>query len=139
MAWFSFEYLKACWVYTKKRKRLPLKGTPNAPTSCKQADRAGTYKVTYVKQSGTCGAIDPIVASTSTPPAVGCVIASERWSDNDCTLDRDLTCTSATGAVRTIVVTHASAGAAELTGTIGFVITGPDACSGVYTLDAVRQ
>ncbi len=118
----------------------------SAPTSCKREDRVGTYQVTFVEQSGTCGKVNSQLVSFNpgTPGSGGagdgCTVHSERWSENDCKLERDVTCIVPPGSVRTVAVTRVqAANASEITGTMTITISGPDACTGTYVTDAVRQ
>ncbi len=106
----------------------------------------GTYRLTYVEQAGDCGPIDSQLVSFNpapdgtTPAAAGCTLNSERWSEGDCKLERDTTCSTPSGSVHTIAVSHAlSADAAEITGTASFTIGGRYPCNGTYALDATRQ
>ena len=118
------------------------------PTSCKQTDRVGTYRITYVEQSGNCGPIDSQLVSLNPGEpggmgaGAGCTLNSERWSEGDCKLERDVTCPlPGGGTVRTVGVTRAqTANSSELAGPATFTIASPKgACNGTYALDAVRQ
>ena len=118
------------------------------PTSCKQTDRVGTYRLTYVEQSGDCGPIDSqLVSFNPGEPGgmgagAGCTLNSERWSEGDCKLERDITCPVAGGGtVRFVGVTRAqTSNSSELAGPATLTIYTPKvSCTGTYALDAVRQ
>lgn len=115
------------------------------PASCNPDDRTGTYRVTYVEQSGTCGPVDTQLVSFNPGPGAqsagkGCTLNSERWSEGNCKLERDVSCSTPTGTVRTIAVTRAeTANGSELSGTASFQIDGQYPCNGTYGIDAVRQ
>lgn len=120
-----------------------------APTSCNPDDRVGTYRVTFVTQGGNCGDTDSqlISLNPSTPGPTsstnGCVVNSERFSDGNCKLERDVTCppTTGSGSTRTVMVTRAqTADASELSGVATITVSTPSfSCSGTYAVDFVRQ
>lgn len=119
-------------------------GSSAAPSSCDRNARVGTYRLTYVEQSGSCGPIDSVLVSFNTDPGSaaggGCVLNSERWSENDCKLERDVSCSTPSGPVRTVAVTRAeTANGSELSGTATFTLGGRYPCTGTYAVDAVRQ
>ncbi len=117
--------------------------TPDAPSHCDRDARVGTYRFTWVEQSGDCGPVDSQLVSFNPGPAgagAGCRINSERWSEGDCKLERDVTCQIDGGEARTLLVSRAlTSDAAEITGTQTTTITTSRGCSGTYAIDGVRQ
>ena len=75
---------------------------------------------------------------------IGCHVDNERWSDDDCALERTVTCTdSTTGNVtRTVAVTHqVTQGGSLIEGTMRMDSTtnsGTYICSGTYDISYER-
>ncbi len=113
------------------------------PASCNPDARVGTYKFTYVQQSGNCGPIDAQLVSLNPGPGgagAGCTLNSERLSEGGCKIERDVSCTGPDANGRTVAVTRAlTSDAAEITGTMTMTLTGNPSCSSTYAIDAVRQ
>lgn len=63
---------------------------------CAKADRDGTYRVETTELSGgTCGEVGTLIVQMSKGTQTtgqGCAIDFERWSENDCKLERSVTC-----------------------------------------------
>jgi hypothetical protein len=116
---------------------------PPPPATCQISDRLGTYLFTYAEISGDCGTIEPAVVSLNPGPGgagKGCVLNSERITENNCKIERDLSCQTPTGSIRTVGVTRQQTqDGSVLTGTASFTLTGRPSCSGTYSLRAVRQ
>jgi hypothetical protein len=106
-------------------------------------ERLGTYRLTFTLESGDCGEIPSQLVSLNPGPGgpgTGCVLHSERFSDGDCTIERDETCPSSAGPVHAIGVSRQETqNGSELAGTMSFSIGGSAGCTGTYAIDAVRQ
>jgi hypothetical protein len=101
-------------------------GTRARATSCDPADRQGTYFATFENLSG-------------------CVLlAEDRWSDGNCTLERSSLCPLDLGRTveSTIISTQEDAAGDTITGTMTIDVEEADGfpvCFGTYRLTAVRQ
>lgn len=65
---------------------------------CRVEDVDGTYLATTTEVSGTCGDAGSFVLQYNSGEEVvdsGCIVDYERLSDNQCTAERSVTCTSA--------------------------------------------
>jgi hypothetical protein len=126
-------------------------GTDDQP-SCSRTDRTGTYLQHFVEHDGgTCGTIPDELSTISgagSGAGPGCSLdAPDRWSDGDCSLERNYTCpvdTVCVGCkVKFTAITHeGDDGGARLIGTIGLTGINPDGsigCVSVYDLTATRQ
>jgi hypothetical protein len=98
------------------------------------------------ERSGDCGAVpDQVVRIDYTPdPGPGCVaLATDRWSEGDCKLERSQRCTVTDGSVLdfTAVTTQEDPDGARLTGiaTLHLVTVNGQTCTGTYDLVATRQ
>lgn len=125
------------------------------PTSCEKTQRSGTYMMTYAEQSGgTCGAMPSglVRFDPNAPAGDGCMVQSEAWSEGDCTLERDVTCTGTyasptqyggKGAFTnhmTAVTRQVTADGSRIEGTITMRIElSSGACSSTYAVVATRQ
>jgi hypothetical protein len=123
-------------------------GTRARATSCDPADRQGTYFATFENLSGTCGeqtsALIRLDADADIT-ASGCVLlAEDRWSDGNCTLERSSLCPLDLGRTveSTIISTQEDAAGDTITGTMTIDVEEADGfpvCFGTYRLTAVRQ
>jgi len=122
---------------------------PPAPTACERTDRTGTYRQYYTTQGGNCGDLDSDIVSydaptpgASTGAGPKCTIESERWSENDCKVERTISCTSpdfvSTG---TAVSRQQTQDGSSVTGTFSVSVRASDgsSCRGTYGITAVRQ
>lgn len=118
-------------------------GPDPLPTACSLGDRAGTYLFTYTEVSGSCGPLDSQVVSLNPGPGgagAGCTLNSERISEGDCKVERDLTCDTPSGSVRTVGVSRQQTqDGSVIDGTITFNLMGRTSCTGTYRTHAVRQ
>jgi hypothetical protein len=119
-----------------------------APSRCARTDRVGTYLLEFRTLSGNCGDIaSGLTTFTSEPPppapgAPACTLNAETWSENDCKLERDLTCPAKpSGTSRLVAVTRATtADSGRLEGTATFSLSGTgNDCTGTYAVVATRQ
>lgn len=117
-----------------------------APTTCRVEDRAGNYLLTYMLISGNCGELPAAVVSlnpgSSGSGGSGCTTNSERSVENNCKVERDVTCPAPTtgGTVRTVASTRQETqDGSRIEGTATFTITGSPSCVGTYGLVYVRQ
>ncbi len=123
-------------------------GEPAPPSQCDKNARVGTYMTSFMESAGgSCGPVQsslinfsPEPAAVAAGPAANCVVNSERWSEGDCKLERDVTCNDASGPTHTIMVSRAkTADADTIGGTMSITISGRSACQSTYTISAVRQ
>ncbi len=117
-----------------------------APTACNKTDRSGTYRQSFVTQNGDCGDLEDQIVSFDAPagPAGGggCSVTGERWSENDCKLERTTACTTPTGrSTGTFVSRQQTANGSTITGvgTISVRLNSGSSCTGTYAITAVRQ
>ena len=109
-------------------------GEPTGPCN----DRSGTYRVTWVEQSGKCGAMPEQIVTGKEGLDPACTGGTEFSSDN-CEANMDITCPGATGYLVTLrgKVTWSVDGSLG-TGTIQMLIVkesnGWTECSSVYSL-----
>lgn len=122
--------------------------SPPPPTQCQKADRTGTYRQSYVTESGNCGKLDDVLVSFDAPagsagaPGSSCTVISERWSENDCKLERTVECSTPDAvSTGTGVSRQQTQDGSRVTGTFSVNVrsrTG-STCSGFYGFTAVRQ
>lgn len=118
-------------------------------SKCSKSDRTGTYMFHQSEISGSCGQIgDTVQTLTNSEPEqqTGCSVTFERWSDNDCKLERNVTCTDSPNNQRIVgagVSTQQDASGETLTGTLTMTVsrldTGASACMSTYETTATRQ
>lgn len=130
--------------------------TAPAPSSCNRADRAGTYRLTWTEQSGTCGPVPSSLVSlnaSDTRATAGCTLHSDVWSENDCKNERTFTCVQQVndpaqwggkGSLTTdsvAVTRQQTANGSHIVGTISVRLsaTSGDSCNGTYGVDYQRQ
>ncbi len=116
----------------------------HAPTECDSAtERVGTYLAHYDLASGNCGPVDDQLLSFNAgpgSPANACTVNSERITESGCKIERDVTCRTSTGSIRTVASsTQQTEDGGLLTGIISFDITGRSPCLGTYRLTFTRQ
>jgi hypothetical protein len=125
-------------------------GSDDAPVECEISDRGGTYLFHLAERGGgTCGAIpDALQRFDSQEPSAGCALDEpDRWSENDCKLERSYSCDEPaieTGATsKTVAVTtQQDGGGAKITGLVTIRIFRPNGtvgCASTYDLTATRQ
>ena len=118
--------------------------------ACNRSDRTGTYLVEYIELSGTCGPLPDELAqfengrniSDGTTAPV-CTDQTRTWSDDECTIAADYTCTTADAVFSWETTTEQlTSNGSELAGT-GSVrrteLDGTVVCSGTYDVVATRQ
>lgn len=115
--------------------------------TCSKSDVNGVYTVATREISGTCGSLGTMVVRinngrTTTDP--GCTMAYERWSENDCKREADLTCTDTVNNL----VTHSVAsgkqdpGGNKISMTATFdvkTMAGVAVCNSTYELNYSRD
>lgn len=116
---------------------------------CSKKDRNGTYLLEAETVSGSCGAQDSTLVNLSSgeePAGGGCTIHNEGWSDDECSLTRDFTCSFPADdlVVRYLAVTNQDDDeGALLDGTMSitarYISTGALICSGTYSVTMTRQ
>ena len=84
-------------------------GDEHSKPDCAKTDRDGTYRVTSSYNGGSCGALDTfyVYLDSGSDVTNGCITTYEEWSNEDCTLQRSLSCTffvtdSGTGTSSTV-------------------------------------
>lgn len=113
------------------------------PSSCDHvAQRSGTYLEHWAARSGTCGAIPDSIQrlDANTMLAAGCVVDNPVWSENGCRSDVSITCPTGSGSIKQTGYTRqTTADGSQIVGTISVVVTGMDACVGLYDVTLTRQ
>jgi hypothetical protein len=112
--------------------------------TCSKESRTGTYLVTYETLGGTCGDLPPMVVVGGTPVSSDCTVNFDRWSTDECTLERTLTCTDASGVIveTQAVTTQAAADGSRITGTATYTLRNTSSvtlCVGTYDMTYARQ
>jgi hypothetical protein len=123
--------------------------TPSTPppSACRKTDRAGTYRQTFTTESGACGDLPEQLVSFTDPmasaaPGIACRITSETWSDNDCKLERTISCRGPDGLTTgTGVTRQETANASVVDGTFSVSVRLNDGwtCQGTYGVHSVRE
>ena len=69
-------------------------GNDHSKPDCDKTDRDGTYRVTTTYNGGSCGDLGSFYVQfkEGTDTTYDCVTNYEEWSNDDCTLQRNLTC-----------------------------------------------
>lgn len=120
------------------------------PSSCDPAARVGTYFATFDVISGDCGdqASGLIRVGGDANAASGCrLIAQDRWSDGNCTLERSMQCPfdefERGATIETIAITtQRDEDGDRMTGTMTMTVweaSGQAVCLGTYRMVAERQ
>jgi hypothetical protein len=113
-----------------------------APKSCRKEDRVGAYLTSFDLVSGNCGPIrSQLIRLTGDDGVDGCVVESETWSENDCKLEREVTCTSE-GSSRLVAVTRQTTeDGSRIEGVYSIWVSLSDGsyCSGTYNMTSSRQ
>jgi hypothetical protein len=122
---------------------------PPAPTACQRTDRSGTYRQYYTTQGGNCGELDSELVSydaptpgASTGAGPACTIEAERWSENDCKLERTVACTSPDFVTTGTGVSRQQTEDGSMIGgtfTVSVRLRDGSTCRGTYGLTAYRQ
>ncbi len=126
---------------------------PVQPASCSPDQRVGTYMVSFVERSGSCGPVpDQLVSFNAADIGQNCELHSERYSEGSCKLERDITCQErvkddlawggwSTVETRTTGVTkQVTADGSRIEGTATVSIDdGHKPCTSTYDIVAVRQ
>lgn len=119
--------------------------------SCSQSDRVGTYLLEYYETSGDCGPIPSTLTRLDGGSGVpdGCSLdAADRWSANDCKLERAYTCNLQTADGTPIVASYVAIAeqqdddAESIGGIITITVTnsaGAFVCASTYEIAAERQ
>jgi len=86
-------------------------GDEHSKPDCDKEDRDGTYRVTTTYNGGSCGDLGTFYVqfSKGADTTYDCIVNYEEWTNDDCTLQRNLTCTvlvhdSGTGTTSTVTV-----------------------------------
>ncbi len=126
-------------------------GGGDTPIECSAADRTGTYLMRYETLSGTCGDIPESIGrleNAAQELAEGCVFnADDRWTDDDCKLERAITCpfpeACAGCTLRGVAVTtQQTEDGSLITGTTTVTALDSDGtlgCTGTYRIRGERQ
>jgi hypothetical protein len=100
----------------------------------------------FVTRGGNCGELEGELVSFDKPagPAGGggCTVTGERWSENDCKLDRTVSCTFPDSVMTfTAVTRQQTANGSTIGGTFSVSARFRDgsSCSGTYDVTSVRQ
>lgn len=128
------------------------------PASCDPTtQRVGTYMMTWMEQSGTCGEIEPGLVTFNSDganpnPDTACVLNSEAWGEGGCKLERSISCDirvndpAAWGGYSVVrndsifVTRQVTADGARIEGTVTMVLSGRQgSCRSTYSVVAVRQ
>lgn len=118
-------------------------GEEALPVSCDPVtQRLGTYLMHLERVNGTCGEPPDSLVRLEANGGEGCVLdADDVWSDNGCTLDRAVSCTTAAGTSSFVgVSTQRDQSGSRITGLA--TITLRDAlgtCVGTYRITYTRQ
>jgi hypothetical protein len=113
-------------------------------------DRTGIYLVESKTISGNCGDMDSSLVNLSTVSATStggdCTIDFELWSDDECKVEREATCTFPSDdltATFLIISEQENDAGSRLTGTMTTTMrsisTGNFECSGTYEMRYTRQ
>lgn len=118
--------------------------------TCAPEERTGTYRLRYTTLDGNCGDVPESIGRLDNAAAElgdGCTFdAEDRWTENDCKLERAFTCPAESIGpgmkTRTVAVsTQEDDSGAHLTGTTTVTVlqaNGQVACVGTYELNATR-
>lgn len=70
-------------------------GDEHSKPDCDKTDRDGIYRATSTYTGGSCGALDTFYVwlDQGNETTDGCITTYEEWSNKECTLQRNLTCT----------------------------------------------
>lgn len=111
------------------------------PTTCKRTDRSGTYRIVYTTVSGNCGDIPQTNVDFNTIDPT-CKVVSDRWSENDCKLERTLECALPNSSQKIVAVTRQTAeDGSKVSGSFTISATSKDgktSCDGTYDATASR-
>jgi hypothetical protein len=120
----------------------------DGPLECSQDDRRGTYLLRHSEMSGGgCGPVgDQLARLDGDNVGEGCIVNHERWSENDCKLERTMTCVYEADdgrAVITAVSEQKDEEGESITGVLDVSLythsTGEFLCSSTYRMSGERQ
>lgn len=117
------------------------------PLVCEMSDRSGTYLSVFTTKSGNCGDLPEELGrldDASGLPDYCAFDADDRWSENDCKLERAYTCVTDSGVTTSAVAVteQRDESGATLSGLVTLRATnGPtgETCVGTYAVTLTRQ
>jgi len=118
------------------------------PDSCDPAKRSGTYELESDEISGDCGPLDTTLVRLepgADPGSNGCsLLAADRLSEGNCTLERSIACPSGTGnrILATAITTQMDDSGDVIEGKINYIIednSGRQLCHSLYDVIFERQ
>lgn len=114
----------------------------DAPTECDRDDRRGTYLVEFDERDGNCGPVPDQVSRIDGDNPAGsaeCVLTEEdRWSRNNCRLERSYICALNGYTYEYIGFTDSNADGSELTGLMEVTVD-DGLCTSTYDVTWTRQ
>lgn len=112
------------------------------PLECDPDDRRGTYLVEFDERDGNCGPVPDQVSRIDGESVTGsaeCVLTEDdRWSRNDCRLERSYVCALNGYTYEFIGFTDSNADGSELTGLMEVTID-DGLCTSTYDVTWTRQ
>jgi hypothetical protein len=112
-----------------------------APVECDRDDRRGTYLIEYRRTDGTCGNIPDALARIDGDNVTGaaeCFLTEQdRWSRNDCRLERSFACEFDGFLYLYTGVTDSNASGSKIEGPLQVTVDGE--CTGTYDVTWTRQ
>jgi hypothetical protein len=111
------------------------------PVECDRDDRRGTYLIEYQETDGTCGPIPNSLARIDGQNVTGtaeCFLTEQdRWSRNDCRLERSFACEIDGYLYLYTAITDSNASGSKLDGPMQVTVDGE--CTGTYDVTWTRQ